>query len=295
MRGTLSARGVGWIAVAYGAAVLVAWLCTLASAELSPLWRAAIADVAATLVIFGFARKFDNSSFYDPYWSVAPPLLLLFWCSAYQTWDVRVMAIGLLVVLWSVRLTHNWARGWRGLDHVDWRHIELQGRSGRWYWLVDLFGIQLLPTILVFTACLPLWLLVSQSNKPWGALDVVWLVVGLGALWIEYRADVVLRDFRADPGNAGRVLHSDVWAWCRHPNYLGELAFWLALGMAGYSASGESMAWLGTGCLVALFLGVSVPMLEQRQMANKTEYRLYQATMPCLLPTGVFRRAPGRV
>ena len=41
------------------------------------LLRSFIADVIATFVVFVFSRFFRNSSFYDPYWSVIPPLFLL--------------------------------------------------------------------------------------------------------------------------------------------------------------------------------------------------------------------------
>ena len=36
------------------------------------------ADVVATVVVFGFSLALDNSSMYDPYWSVAPvPIVAL--------------------------------------------------------------------------------------------------------------------------------------------------------------------------------------------------------------------------
>jgi steroid 5-alpha reductase family enzyme len=38
----------------------------------------------ATVVIFGFSRWFNNSSFYDAYWSIIPPLLALYWST--QRW-----------------------------------------------------------------------------------------------------------------------------------------------------------------------------------------------------------------
>jgi len=40
------------------------------------LWRLAAADGAATVIIFIISLFARNASVYDPYWSVAPPLLL---------------------------------------------------------------------------------------------------------------------------------------------------------------------------------------------------------------------------
>ncbi|HWR99614.1 MAG TPA: hypothetical protein VN249_03310, partial [Prolixibacteraceae bacterium] len=31
------------------------------------------ADIAATVLVFVFSKLFNNSSIYDPYWSVVPP------------------------------------------------------------------------------------------------------------------------------------------------------------------------------------------------------------------------------
>lgn len=62
-------------AVAFAAAYATADLLE----GLHPLLIALAADVVATLVVFGFSLAFDNSSFYDPYWSVAPvPLAIYF-------------------------------------------------------------------------------------------------------------------------------------------------------------------------------------------------------------------------
>ncbi len=37
------------------------------------------ADAVATVVIFGWSMAYDNSSFYDAYWSVIPPAIVLYW------------------------------------------------------------------------------------------------------------------------------------------------------------------------------------------------------------------------
>jgi len=209
---------------------------------------------------------------------------MVFWWSADGVvLDARHWLVGALVILWSVRLTHNWARGWTGLSHVDWRYIDLQNKTGVFFPLVDLFGIQLFPTLLVFLGTLPLWYL-SQAGAPFGVLDGLWIVIGYAALWLEFRADNVLREHRLDATNAGKVLQSDVWSWCRHPNYLGEIGFWLSLGVAGFLATGITLNWLGIAAMIALFVGVSIPMIDKRQLANKADYADYRARVPSLIP-----------
>lgn len=43
------------------------------------LWRMLAADVAATVFVWFFGLVFKNVSVYDPYWSVAPPVMLTAW------------------------------------------------------------------------------------------------------------------------------------------------------------------------------------------------------------------------
>lgn len=70
------ARSLWLVMVAYLIALAVAagWLTWGPPA--GQLWLdTLIADVLATLVVFVFSRAFRNSSCYDAYWSVIPPLL----------------------------------------------------------------------------------------------------------------------------------------------------------------------------------------------------------------------------
>lgn len=276
-------RDFGWVMVAYGVALAAAWLTVVQVPFTSPLWLAAAADIVATLIIFCFASVFRNSSFYDAYWSVAPPVLVLYWMLSSDSMDLRVGLVFVLVCLWAGRLTHNWARGWQGLAHQDWRYVDLKSQTGPFYPLVDLLGIQMLPTVLVFIGCVPVWLILSNPT-PIGWLDLVWLSIGLAAVGLEYRADNVLRAHRLDPSKQGEVLREDVWGWCRHPNYLGELGFWFALGLCAYLGTGLWISWLGFVLMLALFFGVSIPMIDKRQLSSKPAYADYKATVPAILP-----------
>ena len=55
------------------ACALVAAAAVCRFAAVPPAYAAFLADLAATVVVFIFSLALDNSSVYDPYWSVAPP------------------------------------------------------------------------------------------------------------------------------------------------------------------------------------------------------------------------------
>ena len=71
-------RGLAHITFAYIITVGVAW-ATLEALGQSPIWDMFWADIAATNAIFVFSRLYKNSSFYDAYWSVIPPLIAVYW------------------------------------------------------------------------------------------------------------------------------------------------------------------------------------------------------------------------
>ena len=300
MSDSTAARPQGWkgmraspilvCVIAYGLAFATAWLAVDLLEGWHPVWQALIADIAATFVIFAVARLVDNSSVYDPYWSVVPPVLMLFWmgqAASGAVVEVREAMALFLVFVWAWRLTWNCFRRWEHLGQEDFRYKDLRARFGRLYPLVDLFGIQMLPTALVFLAALPLWA-VTLSDSPFGLLDFLALAVTAGAIMIEATADEQLRDFAAESaeqGEEGRVCTVGLWAWSQHPNYFGEIAFWWGIYLFGLAAN-PAMWWLIIGplAMTALFVFISVPMMLERKRARRPDYDAQTAGISVLFP-----------
>src|SRR5690606_3418581 len=138
----------------------IAYACAIAAAAAWLLWGPAtstllldvlIADLIATVVIFIASRIHRNSSFYDAWWSVGPPLMAAWWWFAEGGGEpARFALLAVVLLAWSVRLTGNWAYGFPGLHHEDWRYREVRARAGRFAVLGDLFGIHVVPTLQVF-------------------------------------------------------------------------------------------------------------------------------------------------
>ncbi len=241
-----------------------------------PLLVAGIADVVATLIIFGFSYAFKNSSFYDPYWSVIPVPIAMYlgWVGIQNGAEpVRLYLAFMIVFLWAFRLTWNWSRSWQGLHHEDWRYIQLAKQSGKAYWLVSLTGIHLFPTIMVLMGCFPLYQAMAIPNNPLGLLDLLGAAVALTGIAFEYFADNQRYRWAQDPANKGKVFTGGLWGWSRHPNYFGEVTFWAGLCIIGLAAD-ISHWWTAIGCVAmwAMFHFITLPMMEKRQLANKPGY-----------------------
>jgi steroid 5-alpha reductase family enzyme len=248
-----------------------------------------IADVLATLVVFGFSRAYRNSSFYDAYWSVIPPLLLFYWLGQAPPGvdQLRCWLIAIVMVAWAIRLTANWVYGFPGLHHEDWRYPMLRQKGGRRSLavLIDLFAIHLIPTVQVFAGMLPVYVAVTHPGPGIGWLAWVAFVIGLAAVTLELVADIQLHRFVAQR-QPGQAMDRGLWGWSRHPNYFGEVSFWFALAVFGLSAAPDQWWWLFIGALLmlALFQGASIPMMEQRSLARRPEYQAVIDRVPRLVP-----------
>ena len=180
------------------------------------------------------------------------------------------------MVVWAVRLTGNWVYSFPGLHHEDWRYgpMKEQARE-KAPWLepvVDLMGIHVIPTLQVFLGMVPVYVVTREGRDLWW-LDVVALLVGLGAIALETVADVQMHRFGRTK-EPGQVMDQGLWSWSRHPNYFGEFSFWLSLGLFGLAASPSSWWCLvGAVAMLAMFLGASIPMMEKRSLERRPQYQ----------------------
>lgn len=253
-----------------------------------PLVVVGLADLVATIVIFVFSVITRNSSMYDPYWSVAPVPIALYWLAQAGSDGLanpRHLLIFVLLCLWALRLTGNWALQWRGLEHEDWRYRDIQRQTGIWYWPVSLLGIHLMPTVLVFLGCLALWPVLSDHSTSLNWLDLLAALVTLGAVVIEGMADIQMRRFRRMPDAAGQVVPPGLWSVTRHPNYFGEVLFWWGLYLfVPLAFPGFWWVIVGPLAILLLFLSTSIPLMERHLLAGHPNYAEYQRRVSPFFP-----------
>lgn len=253
-----------------------------------PIVIVALADVAATIVVFIFSVITSNSSIYDPYWSVAPVPIALFWLlqpGSNGFANPRHVLIFALLCLWAIRLTTNWAIRWHGLSHEDWRYQDIRKQSGSLYWPVSFVGIHLMPTLLVFLGCLALWPTLSDRRAQFTWLDIVAALVVLAAVTIEATADFQMQRFRGRPRAVERVAPPGLWSFSRHPNYFGEVLFWCGLYL--FVPLAYPRFWwviIGPLAILLLFLGVSIPLMERHLLAEHPKYKEYRQRVSPFFP-----------
>lgn len=281
-----------------GALCLVCYVAALAAAVAAgymvrshhPLVVAGIADLVATVVVFGFSFAFNNSSFYDPYWSVGPIALGVYWAypsfsSEHEAAPLRVWLVLMLVIFWGARLTYNWYRGWKGLHHEDWRYVDYRHKAGRLYWLVSFSGIHMVPTILVFFGCVPLYFALTAERSVLGIIDFAPAAITAVAVVIELVSDNQLRRFVLSASPKSEIFSDGLWAYSRHPNYFGEVLFWWGLYLCCLSANLD--AWwtiFGPLSITLLFWFISIPLIDKRHLSKRTNYADHMERVSALAP-----------
>ncbi len=239
-----------------------------------------LADVTATVIVFVFSVLFGNASVYDPYWSVFPVAAILVIAAGRHLTTLNLLHIA-AICFWGIRLTGNWAFTFHGLQEQDWRYTMLRERTGRLYPAVNLFGIHLVPTLIVYLCFLPA-VYAIEHRLDGGALSWAFVMLSFAAALWQGIADYQMHAFRRI--HRGELMRRGLWTHSRHPNYLGEILMWWGIGLS-VAVTAPRPFWLLSGALVntLLFLFISIPMADERQ-SRKAGFAEYKAQTRMLLP-----------
>jgi steroid 5-alpha reductase family enzyme len=234
-----------------------------------------LADVGATIVVWVFGLIYENVSVYDPYWSVFPPVAFLAWAFYTGVWSLPVILLLIASWYWGWRLTRNWVITFKGIANEDWRYTKYRSLHPVLFHLINFFGLNMVPTLVVFAAMLPGLKLyeIPVNDTPSFAL-FFGCIVCIASATIQVIADKQNHDFRA--ANPGQVCNVGLWKRGRHPNYFGEIQFWWGIWIMYAAIYGFDWFILGPIAMTALFLGISIPLMEKRQLANKPAYADYR-------------------
>lgn len=251
--------------------------------------RVLAADTAATLIVFLAGLPLGNASVYDPYWSVAPLVILPLCIADFGVWSIGSAALLACIVYWGVRLTANWAYTFRDLDHQDWRYTMLRQASGPWYPLVSLFGIMLFPTFVVFLCLLPALFYIRTGGV--NAVTLAGFAVCMLATTLQLVADMQLHRFQANATGRAQTIRTGLWRYSRHPNYLGEMMMWWGVAIVPVSVR-PALWYLCAGAAVntLMFIFISIPMAEKRLSEYKTGFSEYKKQTNMLFPFALRRR-----
>ena len=251
----------------------------LSDTGLHYFWQLFIADAVATVVVWFFGLVFQNVSVYDPYWSVAPPVMLTLWACHTGSWTSATILLLIAVWYWGIRLTGNWAYTFKNLNSEDWRYTKYRTeKSPLVFHLINFFGLNMMPTVIVFLVMIP-GFFVMDAAAPANVATIFGFLLCIVAATLQLVSDTQRHRFAKS--HKGQICEVGLWKHGRHPNYFGEVLMWWGIWVMFLSlhighATLLDLCVIGPLLNTCLFRFISVPLMEKRQLQNKPGYAEYQ-------------------
>ena len=214
-------------------------------------------------IIFILALMRKDNSIADIAWGIGFIVIDVYTVIQSGEVDLRKMIVGLLVVLWGLRLSfhilvRNSGKG-EDFRYRAWR------QSWKYFFIRSYFQVFMLQGIFMLVISTPLWLVNFSSNGPLGPWDTFGLILFGAGFLIEIIADYQLTEFKRDPANRGKLITTGLWSASRHPNYFGEALLWFGISLYALSSPFGWYALISPVTITLLLRFVSgVPMLEKK-------------------------------
>jgi steroid 5-alpha reductase family enzyme len=274
-------------------------------------WKAIsiLAIMMGAVIAYSFlAGEFaHNNSQVDKLWSVLP-VVYTWTVTAYGDFSPRLILMSVLVTIWGIRLTANFAmkgayswKFWGGEEDYRWQVLRAKPEfSQPWKWtLFNLFFISGYQNVLILLFTLPTIAALQNPNVPLGLPDYIPAFLMLFFIVYESIADIQQWNFQAKKYaliKSGKELTGEskkgfldkgLWAYSRHPNYFAEQAIWVSFYLFSVAATGQWFNWTIAGCLllIVLFQGSSA-FSEEISAEKYPDYGDYQRRVGKFIPRG---------
>ncbi len=249
-------------------------------------WRIFICNMLSTVIIWGFGVVLKTASIYDPYWSVQTPVIYLCLLFYFDNFNLGTILLLVMILLWAVRLTTNFIITFNDIRYIDWRYKELKEKTGKFYQIVNILGINMMPTILVYVASMPAFIYASKLN--YSALDFIGYSIILIAILFELISDINIHKFKKVRESRSEIINVGLWKYSRHPNYLGEITFWYGVFFVLLLNDLSYWYYFFAPILInLLFVFISIPLAEKKLSTYKDGYDEYKKSTRMLIPIPV--------
>ncbi len=235
-------------------------------------------------LIFIPSYIYQTEHYFDLIGSISYISIVLFTFLALNNLDVRSILIGLLIMVWAVRLgSFLFIRVKR--DGKDNRFTVMKTK---FWWFLFTWTIGGLWVFITMAAGLAA--MTSAKVVPLGWFALIGIFLWLEGFLVEVVADHQKTRFRSKKENQGRFINEGLWSFSRHPNYYGEITLWLGIAFIAFPVlQGWQLLTLISPIFVYILLTriSGVTMLERRadkKWRDDPEYQRYKETTSSLIP-----------
>ena len=204
---------------------------------------------------------FQTEKFYDLTGSITYISVVLFTLFKSNSFNLTTIIISGCVIIWAIRLgSFLFLRIKK--DGEDKRFRSIKPSFTQFFMTWTLQGTWV-------SMCLLCVLTAISSNS--GIVFNYFFYIGLSLFFIgfilEIASDMQKTNFRKIESNRDKFITTGLWAYSRHPNYLGELILWIGIAVMSYSSlSGMSYLTLISPLFIYVLLVYisGVRILEER-------------------------------
>ena len=243
-----------------------------------------LCDLAATVSIYLIGLLYHSASVYDPYWSIQTAAIGISLMIYYEVSNLGLWLFLIFILVWSLRLTINFVITFDDITYIDWRYKMLKEKTGKLYPLVNLLGIHMFPTLIVYLASLPYFMYII-NNLEFSFLDLFGYLIMILGIALELLSDIAMHKFKKFRKKNKDLINLGLWRHSRHPNYLGEITFWVGVGVVYFFRRPEEWYFLlGALAIYLMFMFISIPMAEKKMSTYKRNFEQYKRDHRILLP-----------
>jgi steroid 5-alpha reductase family enzyme len=227
---------------------------------------------------------YQTEHYFDLIGSISYISIVLFTFLALNNLDIRSILIGLLIMVWAVRLgSFLFIRVKR-----DGKDNRFSVMKTKFWWFLFTWTIGGLWVFITMAAGLAA--MTSAKVVPLGWYALIGIVLWLEGFIFEVVADHQKTRFRSKKENRDKFINEGLWSLSRHPNYYGEITLWLGIAFIAFPVlQGWQLLTLISPIFVYILLTriSGITMLERRadkKWGDDPEYQLYKETTSSLIP-----------
>lgn len=235
------------------------------------------------LIGFVFAFSFKTDKLTDISYAATFMGIAIFGIARNET-NAYKWCAAILVFAWAFRLGSYLLYRIHFLGR-DKRFDEMRGN------FLKFLRFWLLQAVTAWVVMLPASYVLAGTGDGATTLFVIGFAVALGGLVFEAVADMQKFAFMRDPARKHTWIDSGLWRYSRHPNYVGEITFWMGVYCASFSfmSGTERLVGLASPLLITLLLVFvsGVPLLEKsadKRWGKDKAYQAYKRRTPVLIP-----------
>ena len=184
-------------------------------------------------VLFLPAYFLQTEKFYDIVGSLTYLTVVLytfFSCNISSGFNIGNLLISLLIIMWALRLG-SFLFFRISKEGEDKRFKFIKPSATRFFMTWTLQGMW----VSVCSVC-ALTAMSSLTGIVLNGLFFFGILIFVFGLSVEVIADHQKTKFRNKPENKGHFISSGLWAYSRHPNYVGEIVLWTGISVMSFSS-----------------------------------------------------------